>query len=326
MSGAFSGRDKIAVGIAKETTRGTAATATNWYPWSTLDFKPLNKKVYDNSAFNVLEDSTDGQIIQSWSEGKLGGRIIDQSFGLLLYNIFGGYGVTSHTGETTVKDHTFTENQSNTPQSLTFTRVDNNIDEQYANGMVKSLDIEVAQGKYVMFSADVVASLGATSTDTVAYIQENGFTSKHVTATLATTVAGLPGTVAVVKSLKMTINKDATPWFGVGQNQPFDIYTPKLSISGDMTLRFLDTSYKAMDFNNTPMAMLLDFLNTDVNIGVVPSHPELKLQFNRLVFENWTPDQQLDQIVEQTLSFTGTLDFTTGAGMKAILTNTKATY
>jgi hypothetical protein len=326
MSGIESGRNKVAVGIAKETTRGTAATATKWYPWMSLDFIPKNKKIFDNAAFNVLEENSTADIIQSWSEGKLEGRILDQSFGYLLYNIFGTHAAALHTGETVVYDHTFTESQSNIPQSLTFTTADANLDNQFPNGMVKSLEIQIAQGKYCTFTAALVASAGSSFSDTVTYTQENAFTSQYATVKLATTVAGLTGaTAAVIKSLKATIDKGVEPWFGIGQNAPYDIYAQSVKISGDLTLRYLDLTYETLDFNNTTNAMLIDLKNTGVTIGTA-TNPELQLQFDALKFENWTPAYQLDKIVEQTVSFTGLLNFTTAEGMKAILTNTLTTY
>lgn len=323
----FVGRDKIYVGFGKEATRGTGVTAANWYAWQSLDFKPIKGKVFDNSAYGVLEENSDVAIIEESAAGKLSGRVRDQGIGYLLYNLAGGYAAANHAGETTVKDHTFTENQSAIPQSLTFTRVDPSLDEKYANGMVKQFDLEINQGKFVTMSAELMASVGVTSTDTPTVTQENGFTSKHVTVKLASTVAGLSaGTTAIVKTLKLTINRNVDNWFGVGQNAPYDIYAGKLNVTGDMTLRYLDNTYQQLDFNNTTNAMLIDMLNSDVNIGTVPSHPELKLQFNKLAFQNWTPDQQLDKVNEQTLSFSGMLDFTTGAGWQAVLTNLLATY
>lgn len=323
---AFVGRDKIFIGFAKEATRGTAVAASKWYPWMSLSFTPKNKKVYDNSAFGVLEEYSDAQIIQSWSEGKLDGRIADQSIGYLLYNLLGGYSSALHASETLVKDHTFTESQSNIPQSLTITHVDPNVDEQYPNGMVKEFDLDISQGKYVTFSADLVAAPGSTSTDTPAVSQENSFTSKHAIVKLASNVAGLTGaSAAVIKSLKLKINRNVEPYFNIGNNAPVDIYAQKLNISGDITLRYVDTTYKLLDFNNTTNAMLIDLLNSDVTIGT-SAHPELKLQFNALKFENWTADQQLDKTNEQTLSFTGMLDFSSGAGWQAVLTNLLTTY
>lgn len=327
MSTPFVGRDKIYVGFAKEATRGTGVAAANWYAWQALDFKPVKGKVTDNSAFGVLEETSDVALIEESSAGKLSGRVRDQGIGYMLYNLAGGYSVANHAGETTVKDHTFTENQSATPQSLTITRVDPSLDEKYANGMVKQFELDITQGKFVTMSADLMASVGVTSTDTPTVAQENAFTSKHCIVTLASNVAGLSGgTVAIIKSLKFTMNRNVENWFGVGQNAPYDIYAGKWNLTGDMTLRYLDNTYEQLDFTNATNAMWIDMKNTDINIGVVPSHPELKFQFNKLMFQNWTPDQNIDKVNEQTLSFSGMLDFTTGAGWQAVLTNTMTTY
>ena len=86
--GDYIGR-KVAVGIGKETVRGTAVTATYWVRHLSLDFKRKGELAQNESALGVREKVSDSEITKVWAEGKLEGKVNHKSIGLILLGAFG---------------------------------------------------------------------------------------------------------------------------------------------------------------------------------------------------------------------------------------------
>lgn len=321
----FSGR-KVAYGIAKEVTRGTGVTPTFWLGWMDSDLADTGKTQTNESAINVLDQNSGAEIVELTGGGKIGGLLNDQSIGLVLYSLAGSHSVVAHASETTVYDHTFSESQTNTSQSVTLTRKDPNVDNQFALSMLKTLELDVVSGDYVKFSTEWVSQPSQASTDTTAFVQENHFTAKMATLKLASNIAGLAGATAVkAKDFKITIDKDVNPYFIIGQNNPDEIFSQKTTVKGDFTLRYSDDTYKTLRFNNTPQAVQLDIKNTGVTIGTA-SNPELKLTMPKVYLTDWKPAQPIDGMVEQTVTFEGTFSIGDAYMLQWLLTNTVATY
>lgn len=322
----FSGR-KISVGIGKETTRGTSVAPTFWVPQLEIDFLDKMDKILNDSVFGVLDKFTQAEIVKQWSEGKIGGKVTDRSFGLMLAAIFGQTSTPSlHSGETIVYDHAFTGANSNTGLSLTIARKDSNSNKRHSLVMLKSLEITVVVGEFVKFTAEFVGKLGVTGTDTVTYALDNEFKAKYATVKLATNLAGISGATAVpLKSFKIMISRNVEPYFVFGSNDPAEIFAKDLEVKGDFVLRYTDGAYNTLWANNTNQYMVVDLLNTDVTLGVA-TNPELKLSLPKVMLKDWKIDQNKDNMVEQTLGFQGLYDTTAAATILATLTNTVASY
>src|SRR5262245_58167495 len=110
------------VGVAKETTRGTAiSSASFWTPWNDLVLDEKKEFATDEQAYGVIEDNVNLTNTKRWAEGSIGGNLMDQTFGLILYSIFGTLtSHSAHSGESTVYDNIFNVAQSAQHQSLTF--------------------------------------------------------------------------------------------------------------------------------------------------------------------------------------------------------------
>src|SRR5258707_7028301 len=132
----------IQVGVAKETTRGTAiASAAFWNPWNDLQLDEKKEFAVDAQAYGIIEDNVNLTQVKKWSQGSLAGNVADQTIGLILYSLFGGYGVSGPTDS--AYTHTFTVGQTAQHQSLTFFLHDplSAVDYSYANGVVEKLEL-----------------------------------------------------------------------------------------------------------------------------------------------------------------------------------------
>lgn len=322
MSAVESGR-LIGVGLAKETSRGAWATPAYWPSQTTIDFLNKNKQVQIDSVFGVLNKYEGSTIVEQWAEGKIEGYLGDQMTGLLLYNILGT--LTSHavhSSETAVWDNIFNQSQSNTPQSLSITRKDQNSTFGFTRAMMKSLELNIGVGEYVKYSSDWMATFGVTQSASPTYIAENLFIPKHAVVKLAANVSGLSGaSAAALKSMKLTITRSLNPYYVFGSNDVNEIYVEDFTVTGDMTLRYADQTFETPFYNNTPQAMSIDLKNTGVTIGTA-SNPELILTLPQQVFSTWSLAQDKDKIVEQTIGFQGQYNLTAAQEVTATLTNT----
>lgn len=318
----FIGR-KVAVGIGKETVRGTAVAPTFFVRHLSLDFKKKGESIQNESALGVREKFSDSEIVKEWAEGKLEGKVNHKSIGLILLGAFGSV-VTAAQGSGF--KHTFSIDQSNTPQSLTITRKDPVTDRRHALAMIKSLEVTIEAGEYVKFSADIVAKKGATATSTVAYVQEYEFTSKDAYVKFADNVAGLAGaTNAAIKSAKVTLDLGVDPYFEVGSNDPAEIHAGAVEVTGEVVARYSDSSYEDMYYTHTKKAVLIGIKNTAVDLGA-GLNPSLEFTLEQARVNDYDTSNDLDGIVEQTMGITGEFSTSTAKAVTAVLVNDVTSY
>lgn len=316
-------------GIAKETVRGTAITAPvfEFMQNDTPDFYNTNKSIQNTATVGVLNDVNAEETDSQWAEGKIPIKVTDKTIGLVLLAAMGSLSTGSNAdGSGNVKDHTITQSQSNTPQSVTLFRKDGNSDQKFALGMLKTLELTGVVGDFIKAVPEFTSKFGAVATTTPAYVYENEFKMKYATVKMASATGGLSGATAIpVKSFKLTITRDLNPYFVAGSLDPNEIFVQKFGVTAEIVLRYTDQTYETLTFANTTQALLLDLINTDVTIGT-SAHPELKITMPTVKIEDWKIDQSLDKMVEQTLSITGMFDLASSSAISMILTNLQTSY
>jgi hypothetical protein len=204
----------IQVGVAKETTRGTAiASAAFWNPWNDLTLDEKKDFAVDSQSYGIIEDSVQLTQVKQWAQGSIAGNVLDQSFGLILYSMFGTLtSHAAHSGETTVYDNIFNVQEGAQHQSLTFFLHDPLAaqDYSYANGVVEKLEINMALKKFVEFNATIKALTGAAQSNfTPATTTENRFIAQNLSAKFALNYAGLGGTLTATGTAASTTHVTA---------------------------------------------------------------------------------------------------------------------
>jgi hypothetical protein len=200
----------VQVGVAKESTRGTAqSSASYWNPWTDLTLDEKKEFATDSQAYGIVEDNINLTQTKKWAQGSLAGNVADQTIGLILYSLFGGYAVATHSGESVVYDHTFTIGESAQHQSLTFFLHDPLAaqDYSYANGVVEKLELNVVLKQFVNFTATLKALSGAAqSSFTPSTTTENRLVPQYLAAKFALDYAGLLGTKTATGTCSTTIH------------------------------------------------------------------------------------------------------------------------
>jgi hypothetical protein len=137
------------------------------------------------------------------------------------------------------------------------------------------------------------------------------------------------GAIVKLKSFKLSIDESIEDDDVLGSVAPIDFLNKQFKIEGTLTALFQNES----DFKTVALAtptvsqsLLIDLKNTDVSIGVVPSHPEVTILLDQVYFTEFSRPFKLNDLVAQTLKFKATYSLTNSEMAKITVTNTVASY
>ncbi|MEA2056481.1 MAG: phage tail tube protein [Patescibacteria group bacterium] len=317
---------RIQVGLAKETTRGTAeASATYWLPKVDFDFKEIAEYAVDESGIGQIEARKDAEVVKQLGEGSFGGIIYDRPFGLLLGAALGTW--SSGDVADSSYTHTFTVLNTNQHPALTLFPKDANIDEKHALGMLSQLTINCALEDYVRYNVGFISKMGASTSSTPSYSTDDlSFLAQHITVKFADSIAAL-GTASesTLRNVNLTINKNPEAWMSLGDKEPTDIPNKQFSVSGDLEAIFDDTIYRDYVIDGSQKACEIAIENTDETIGT-SSNPKLTFTLAPMNFRDWGRGTGQDDITTQTVAFDGNFSLSQSKMIEAELVNTVESY
>lgn len=317
----------VSVGIGRESSRGTAVNPTFWEKHDSVKIDDILTQVIDEAAAGVIEAGENGFGVELFSSWEAEVKIKDVTVGLWLLAIFGSAADAAHSGESAVYDHTYTVQESNQHQSLTISVNDPVQDYRYALGCIDTAELTFEVGKMAMLSMSGSAHAGASATLTPSMTQENYFTPQCVTYKDASTAAGLAAATAKkVKKVSIKVSKNLEPDMILSNVAPNDFFNKTFKVEGTIEALFTsEAEFKTGFLADGYRAMLLNLVNSDVVIGSA-ANPQLQIQLDRVKIRELSRDLGIDGIVRQTVSFTGLFNPSTSTQIKAILTNTQASY
>lgn len=318
----------VNLGIAKEGTRGAGAAAKYWVPKTSFTVHSVADKVIDNQSYGTIYDSISAYTVLKRAEGDLEANMMANSLGLLLYNIFGTVNSASASG---AYNHTFTISESNSHQSLALTIDDPVQDYMYKLAMLESLSISINTGEFATISASFRAKEGVETTATADYTDEDTdkhvFHSRHCTVKFADTTGGLgAASKQEVKSLEINFTKNAIDDEAIHSVEPVDIFNRQFNVDGTVELKYDSSDVRDFALDNTVKAMRIQFENEEVDIGT--THPGLKLDMGKVQFDEWERTDDVDEIIDQSITFMPMADPRSDAGpfSSVVLTNNQASY
>jgi len=315
----------INVGLARETSRGTAEdSATFWIPKVDFDFNPRADYAINESGLGVIDGRSDAKVVEKVGEGSFGGIVYDKNFGLLLAACLGTWS-TSEVSDSAYT-HSFTRLNSNQHPALTIFHKDQNVDEEYALGMLNQLTLNCVLKDYIKYSAGFMSKVGADTSSSPSYTAENPFLATHVTVKFADTIAAL-GTASAtsVRAVNLTINKNVEDWQNLGSDEPADIVNKALTVTGDLELLFDDSTIRGYVLNGDKKACLITIDNTDVLLGTA-STPKLEITLAPMSFRDWGRGTGQDDVVTQTVAFDGNFSLSDTRTLSVTLRNTQTSY
>lgn len=335
----------IQIGVAKETTRGTTpAAATYWLATDDWSIEERYNNAVDSQTYGVVEDSVDETRVKDWAEGQISFPLAATTSAVFFLSLLGTDTPTTHAGETTVFDHLITVAQTAQHQSLSFyvhdpiannnaygTPASATADYSYANAVVHKLDIDYTLGNFVMCNASIMAKRGSAAAVVFAPSQttiEPRFVPQYLTFKVATTAGVLStGNVIKLKNAKISITENIESDDVMGSTSPRDFVNKEFTVQGTIEAIWQnEIDFKAAALTDSSKALRFDLINSDVNLGVVPTNPEVKIDLARVTFEELSRPVKIKDIVYQTLKFKAHYSVSDAYMIKVTFTNMTASY
>lgn len=315
----FVGR-KGTLGLAIESSRGTAVAPTFWVPWSTMSFRDVVEEAREEQAFGVLADSDSKFVTMKMGEGEVEAQLYDKALGAILTGVIGALPNTTGANPYT---HAFTTSNSNQQKSLSLYWKDTDRSVIYPLGTVDSFQLSVEPNGIVEYTVGFKSKVERdfTSQTPVFTSLGNKFLHQHLQFRLASNIAGLSGATAIsLKKLEITINKNAMFDGVMGTVEPEDILTQQLSIEGSIELNLEDDTYKDYMLDGTYRAMEIYLYRS--------SSSSLKIQLPRVDFSQWEDDYKLNEIAKQKINFKANYDAANAADIISTceLINAQSSY
>jgi hypothetical protein len=321
----FIGR-RLAIGIGRESSRGVGVAPTQW-------LNALSYSVFDKATKARSEASTGGiwggnqsLVARKFAEGEIECEMDDQSFGLILYAVFGN--CSSAVKETTAYNHTFTLQNDAQCDSLSIHTSDSVGSLMYEMSMVDKLTMTFKPEELVKYTVGFKAKNSSTAVSTPSYAANNKFLGRQLNVKIAATTADLTAASKLtVASASLTINKNTEIYNVIGSVQPTDIVNKKFTVSGELELAFDDYTYMNYVMDGSYKALRLDLINNAVTIGG-SSNPEFKIDLSKVDFDAWDVSYPLDDLVMQKVTFTALYDLGSNNNVvnSCVLTNTATSY
>lgn len=307
MTTKFDGR-QFNIGIAKESSRGTAVAAAYWLYYETLTVDDEIRVVRNDQVMGVIEKGIGQDITTFESKGQIQGNITDLGFGLILKSILGTE--TLGAVETGVKDHAFTVLQSAQHPTLTISVFEPNSNSgtsgyAYPLSVIDQLEMTFEIGKYATYKATFMGNKGANkSSDTLAYVAENLFRPQDGTFKLATNLSGLSAASAItITKAVVTLKQNTEADIVIGNTSPVDRLNKEFEISGSLELKYSDRSMiDTYLLAGLAQAASITFINSSVTIGAASS-PTLTIRLAKALFESVARKVDPKNIVTQTVKF-----------------------
>ncbi len=303
----FIGR-RTALGIGKESARGTAVAASFWEKQVEVSIDDKIEALPNTAAFGQIEDALETDIVKSWSEGSITANVKNETIGLWLLSLMGAEAAPALVGgETIVYDHAFSVSNTNQHQSLTISFDDPVQDYRFPLAMVSDIEFVLETGKLAQFKVGFMARTGETATNTPAYnANDQIFTPQSITLKTASNVAGLGAASNInIKKASIKIEKNVFDDMSLGSVTPTDYLNRQFTVSGEIEILFENESdWKTYELAGTKRAMLIDLKNTGVTIGTA-ANPRLQIQLPKVAFTDLQRDIKNDDIVTQKVSFKG---------------------
>lgn len=317
----FVGR-RGSLGVALESSRGTAVAPAFWIPFVTLSFSDKIESAIEEQGMGNIADSDSFYVTMRKGEGEVEAQLYDQAIPYILSSLLGAVPVTTGSNPYT---HTFTLSSTNQAKSLSLFWKDPDRSYIFPLAVVDSFKMTVEPNGIVNYTIGF-KSKGADdyTTQTPSYTTMGSkFLHQHLIFKLASSTAGLSAATAIsLKSLELNINRNVIFDEVMGTAEPEDILSQAISVEGSVSLNLEDDTYRNYMLANTYRAM-------EIKLNPAGSTTSsFDLQFPRVSFSEWEPDYTLNEIAKQTINFKGHYDSANAAAIisTAVVINTKSSY
>lgn len=195
--------------------------------------------------------------------------------------------------------------------------------------MINSFEISCAVADYVKFTADFMwkQMQPIVSSVTPAYITENEFTASMAWVRFANDESGLnSASEQCMQNFRLTINKNLADIQCFGETDVADIYNQQLTIDGDFEAVYESTTLRDYVLNSNKKAVRFYAINNNASELATWIYPSIYVDLMKAGFTEWTKTDSNDEIVKQTMWFTGQYSNDDATSIEVLLLNDNSTW
>lgn len=310
------------VSFGTESSYGVPVAPGDYIPFISNTIKGMYEKINNEAAYGIRDKMFNSVVGKKWSEGDLEVNVDAKFIGYLLYGAMGDVADANPSGS--VYTHTFTRDNSNTPQSFTVIN-DRVTDRQYVPGAsVKSLTLTVADGLATAKAAIIGKAPITTTSGTLTTASGNLYSFKDASMAFGATVSAAQAATNIKPSqFSITIDNNSVPNFRHGNNDVDTVNHGEFSVSGNGTLFFENTTDRDAYYANTKQAMSYKLTGLGIGSGLSDY-----LQFNlyQMRLDTFELETGLANFFSEKFNFIGEYDNANSKTLDVVLQNTKSAY
>jgi len=296
------------IGIGKESTWGTGVSPTYWLNVVNFDFFDVPERALSTASFGRITGGDQAPLALIHSEGEIEAELGDNSFGLILLAALGTVSTTGPT-DTAAYTHEFSLQNDNAHDSLSIVTTDPIGDLIYEGAKIDTLTLNITPNTILTWVANFMAKGSAGSSATASYSSENKFVGRNLNFKIASLTSGLGvASVTKLKSLTLTIEKNAEVSATLSTLHPEDIVNKLFSVKGSIELDYEDRTLFGYITDGSYKALRIQLICNTLVTGAATTYSTFTLDLSKVDFENWSGDFSNDEIVTQTLEFNALYD------------------
>lgn len=275
------------LGIAKETTKGTAAAATDYIPVTSITPQDVVMYLEDKNMRGAQVDIYNEISGPTYSEFGFGGDLFPDTIGYVMAGLLGDVATT---GASAPFSHTFSVKNSTDGQPVSFTLTDydaNTLARQYAAMQFSEASFKFSGDGLIGYDAKACGFLSAT----VAKPTQSFSAVTPIAAYKGTVTIGGSGVLTLLDG-SCEIKRSVTPIHSIdGSANPYKIWVGPAMVSGKLNFIAEDETELTRYLTNTQPGLTLDFQQ-----GAAAALTQFKLQMTKVAYTVATPDRGKDYL------------------------------
>lgn len=195
--------------------------------------------------------------------------------------------------------------------------------------MINSFEISCEVADYVKFTADFMwkQMQPIVSSVTPAYITENEFTASMAWVRFANNEAWLDSaTEQCMQNFRLTINKNLADIQCFGDTDIADIFNQNFTIDWDFEAVYESTTLRDYVLNSQKKAVRFYAINQNATALATWIYPSVYVDLMKAGFTEWTKADSNDEIIKQTVGFTGQYSTDDATSIEILLLNDNSTW
>ena len=220
--------------------------------------------------------------------------------------------------------HYFSRLNSNQHPSFTIRDVDDVAASYAPFCMENTFELSCEVGDYVKFSSEFQgkAMVEDTSSPSPAYSDEWAFTAAMAGVRFASNEAWLNSATEVcMQNFRVSISKNLTDIQCFGSTDITGIYNQQFGVEWDFEALYSDTTIRDYVLNSDKLAVRFYAINTNATALATGVYPSIYVDLMKAWFTEWSKSDSANEIVKQTLWFSGQYSNEDWATMEIVLIN-----